>query len=127
MEKSIEKKIREASNDICAQIEEYIKLALKPKPKWMPKFFYNWLIKTFCVIEYWNRSHIPSPKICWRISQLYGVDIFVDDTLPPDTWQLRCGKDVCTMIEKKIYDLINFMCQEKIENKEENNVAKNQE
>jgi len=35
-------------------IEEYCKLVLKPKPKWLPQFFYNWLISKFVVTQYFK-------------------------------------------------------------------------
>lgn len=137
MKKLLQDKINEASNDICAQIEEYIKLALKPKPKWIPNFVYKWIVKTFCVIERWGQqitfseskpelltsSHIKkatleldkiNSKFYQEIGHLYGIKIVVDDTLPPDYWEMRCGRNIArkikeTAYESGIYDLKKFI------------------
>ena len=32
-------------------IEEYLKLAIRPKPVWMPFFLYKWLLKRLVYLE----------------------------------------------------------------------------
>jgi hypothetical protein len=45
------KKIAEMANNISAKIEIKFKVVIKPKPKYMPRFLYNWLIKELIYIK----------------------------------------------------------------------------
>lgn len=36
-------------------IEEYCKLMLKPKPKWMPQFLYKYLISKFLILQFFEK------------------------------------------------------------------------
>jgi hypothetical protein len=44
-------KIAEMANNISAKIEIKFKVVIKPKPKYMPRFLYNWLIKELIYIK----------------------------------------------------------------------------
>jgi hypothetical protein len=39
------------ANNISAKIEIKFKVVIKPKPKYMPRFLYNWLIKELIYIK----------------------------------------------------------------------------
>jgi hypothetical protein len=45
------KKIAEMANNISTKIQIEMKVVIKPKPKYMPKFLYNWLIKELFYIK----------------------------------------------------------------------------
>ncbi len=43
--------VEELTNSYNMQLEEYIKLHIKPKPKWLPNSVWQKLLKRFLVID----------------------------------------------------------------------------
>ena len=41
----------ELAKDMSYKIDRYIKLHIKPKPKYLPIFVWNWLLKQLLVLE----------------------------------------------------------------------------
>lgn len=54
---NILKKVQEsATKEIADRIESRLRAALKPQPKWMPNFIYNWMVQKLIVVEALDRK-----------------------------------------------------------------------
>lgn len=48
-------KVKEAQKARMQTVEDYIQLAIQPKPKWLPGFIWNWLLSKIISLQFWNR------------------------------------------------------------------------
>ena len=49
--KKMEKLYKAVAEDQAMQIETYIRLSLKPKPKWLPNIIYSWILQKLLILE----------------------------------------------------------------------------
>jgi len=46
--------VNKLSNGIAIKIEEYIKLNIQPKPKWLPEFLWKKILKRLLILEFYQ-------------------------------------------------------------------------
>lgn len=44
--------VEELSEKIAIKVEEYIRLCLRPKPKWLPDFIWRKILHRLLILEY---------------------------------------------------------------------------
>lgn len=55
MEINIQKTISKSQYELRNKIEIYLKLHIKPKPKWLPKFIWYFILSKLLVLEQFNK------------------------------------------------------------------------
>lgn len=50
-QKKIERLIEDVATEQAYKIDAYIKLHIKPKPKYLPKFIWQWILKRLLVLH----------------------------------------------------------------------------
>ena len=46
--------VNKLSEGIAIKIEEYIKLNIQPKPKWLPEFLWKKILKRLLILEFYQ-------------------------------------------------------------------------
>jgi len=44
-------KLYEAQRGFTLEVEKYLRLKIKPRPKWLPKFVHHWLLAKLMYLE----------------------------------------------------------------------------
>lgn len=55
MKPVLEETTKKITSLLGYKVDIYVKLHIKPKPKYLPKFIWNWLLKKLLILDQFNK------------------------------------------------------------------------